>query len=233
MSENHNDNHLDRLMDTLLAEMLGPRRVKDISAEVFAQTTRKPKRILRFSLWLAAAAALAILAVLYAPGTKPTFQKMLPGEEIHKSGQDSNYLAEASGLRLKVGDYCRINLSPRAEIRVSGQINQEQVYLLQGKVECEFDQAAASEAPLVGGGFKIFCQDGEFSPRGTKFTKFDVEKLNRDAAGGRPAESGVLVSAVSGAVLATGPWGHALLVPGETRLFTLAKAGVKKPTSEK
>ena len=199
-------NRRDRLVDVLLAELLGDERPPDLSRRILARAGAPWRRVL---VGAGAAAAVVALAVgawalfLAYPGPRGMGPLTVVGGGSVRRG--ATLVAGERPSTLRLGGYCKVELHPGSRVRVAGRRRAESVVLEQGGVTCEVDRGR--------GRFVVATSVGEVRVTGTQFTVRLLEGKGEDAMRGRQ----MLVSVVMGAVLVSGSWGQLALGEGEER----------------
>ncbi len=211
-----NDHFHDRLIDTLLEEIHRPTVGRDLSAAVFAQTTRRATRGYYRLGRLAAAVLVGAVALQFSIRWAAT--QTAPETKINSVSapepRQTVFVGQSSKALLLRG-YCRLELKPHTQAEIIGQAGDERVLLQQGALLCKVDRAALHESGLSLDEFKILFPGGEISTKGTKLTEFRAEL--REST--EPMTRGLWVKVISGAVLVSNRSGRALLVPGEEQFF--------------
>ncbi|MFW6108265.1 MAG: FecR domain-containing protein [bacterium] len=195
----------DRLIEVLLAELLGGERPPDVTRAVLARAGRGR----RWALAGAAIAAglLATVGVWWLLGAYPGPRAAGPltvvgGGPVQRG---ATLVARERPATVSLGGYCRVRLHPGSRVRVAGEREAEEVFLEQGGVTCEVEPGA--------GRFAVATPVGKVTVTGTEFT---VQLL-----GGKGDETmrgmQMLVRVAMGAVLVSGSWGQVTLGEGEER----------------
>lgn len=219
------DEHLDRLVDTLLHELLGGEVPPDLRERIVSRAF--PRRS-RWRTWgaLAAATAALVLAALgvwwllaHSAARPPTVEQRppqapAPYPAARASGRyaiegrgalarGATLVTEAGAAELVLGGYCHIALAPGTRLRWEGLMRREEVFLFQGQVTCEVETAR--------GGFAVRTEVGTASVAGTRFT---VRMTEGDQAMPVPK---MWVRVLAGTVLLAGAGGQTVLTAGEEK----------------
>jgi Leucine-rich repeat (LRR) protein/ferric-dicitrate binding protein FerR (iron transport regulator) len=201
----------DRLIDVLLAEVLGSEGPPDVTSSVLARARAQR----RYALPILAAAALILVAVLATlwvhasayPSPKASGAYTVVGGGEVKRGSTLRTADRPASVAL--GGYCRVEVEPRSSVRIEGAKKSEEVFLEQGAITCEVNRRV--------GAFAARTEVGNVSATGTKFIVRVLE------GSGDMKTRRMFVKVIVGAVLVSGAWGELALAAGEER--TVPEAG--------
>lgn len=197
--------HQDRLIEVLLAELLGGERPPDVSRAVLARVGRTRRWALASAVvaagLVAAAGAWWLLGAYPAPRVAGPFT-VVGGGGVRRG---ATLVANQRPATLSLGGYCRVQLHPGSRVRVAGERNAEEVFLEEGGVTCEVEPGA--------GRFAVTTDVGTVTVTGTEFTVQLLEGKGDATMGGMR----MLVRVAVGAVLVSGSWGQIALGAGEER----------------
>ena len=205
----------DRLMDTLLREMLGGEQSPDFTARVLSRVS--------WRVWRRRAIAAAAAAVLVAAGLAAGW--LVLGLGYAEPTVSGDYQIESGGqfkrgcvVLTKTGravvarrGHYRIEMNPDSALGIEGKKHAEQVFLRQGGVTCDVDAAA--------GGFAVQTPAGIASVTGTRFAV--------QATGKEGEEMKMAVKVFIGSVLLSGAWGEVSLAAGEEVVMVEPVAAAK------
>jgi ferric-dicitrate binding protein FerR (iron transport regulator) len=217
----------DRLMDVLLAELLGGEAPPDLTAQLLARAfpnsaAKISQRRVWGRAWYAAAAVLllgiGVWLGIYAFGGMNYPAPTLGGDGAVVDGGTLRRGAEvASGdnpALLTLGGYCNVELAPQTRVRIEGARKAESVYLVDGQVACDVKHNV--------GAFSVDTEAGTVRVTGTRFrcTVADAAEALPSLQGDRSMVSRQLMVAVlSGAVTVSGSWGQTTVAAGHDQVF--------------
>jgi ferric-dicitrate binding protein FerR (iron transport regulator) len=154
----------DRLIDTLLSEMLGGEDVPDLTARIVARAARKQRlSIRRLSLTAAALVLVGALTGILLALRYPEPCAIRSGETRERARVPRGTLVAVGrdAVDLVLGGYCRLRVEPGSEVEIRGEKRKESVSLRKGGMTCEVDRGK--------GTFTVITQVGTVSVTGTRF----------------------------------------------------------------
>ncbi len=208
----------DRLIDTLLREMLGGEESPDFAARIMSRVS--------WRVWRRRVVAAAAAAVLIAAGLVGGWLAL--GRGYAEPTVSGDYQIEGGGpfkrgcvVLTKAGHavvtrrgHYRIELDANSALGIEEKKQAEQVFLRQGGVTCDVDPAA--------GGFAVRTAAGTASVTGTRFAV--------RATGKEGEEMKMAVKVFIGSVLLSGAWGEVALAAGE-EVVMVEPAAAAKPAA--
>jgi hypothetical protein len=175
------------------------------------------RRFRRAAIGIAAAAAAAVVIASVAlrratpPDASPPPRatgdyRVADGGEIRRGAAVT---AGAGGARLELGGYCRIEVDPRASLRIEGSERAEQVFLDRGRITCEVERSMGSFTVLTG------VEESRIEVEGTRFVVEVTREVTGAGGGNRMPRKQLSVKVLVGSVLVVGAWGRSHAVAGE------------------
>ncbi|MBN1672559.1 MAG: FecR domain-containing protein [Kiritimatiellae bacterium] len=212
----------DQLIDGLLREELGGERPPDLADRILARAYAR-RRAIRFGVPAAAAAALLVAAgavsflVSAARYPAPSASGVFDLVGATEVGRGATLVTTREPASLRLGGYCRVELSASTTVRIGGGERTERIQLEKGAVQC-------AVAPGKGT-FEVSTEVGTVSVIGTLFT---VSLLEEEPGAGEPAPAGeaglsLSVHVAAGRVRVTHAGGTAELGAGTHRTFRPAR----------
>jgi type II secretory pathway component PulM len=205
----NNDDRRDQLIDVLLHEVAGDKKIPDLRGKVMAKiSSRKPSRM----IWiLPVSVAASVMLIIGSLWLLPALS--YPGPEIGlnftlvsgQGGRGSVLATKDTEAELNLGGYCKVIAQEDTEIRIEGKDEQEQIYLVRGGVYCEVESGK--------GGFVVQTEAGSVSVKGTKF----IVRLLEEKDEGEKMFKQLFVKVLAGAVIVSGSWGQYELKAGEEK----------------
>jgi FecR protein len=192
----------DRMLDTLLRELVGGDTPPDLSRRIMAQAF--PSILRRMRLPLAAAAAL-ILALAFWPGNREA--PVDPGSILASRG--STIVTDAEPVQFTLGGYCYLDMAPHSELDIGGRELKEEVFLKRGRVTCRVDSGV--------GAFTVRTAAGEVRVKGTHFSVV-VSDEPFEAGGVMMFRKKMFVKVFAGVVLVAGASGQFFIVSADDKV---------------
>ena len=220
------------LMEALLVDTLGKRRIQAIPAKHAAPRT------IPLVFRLLSAAALLMIVVGFFWMWHARFRYSEPrlilgsstagGPMVKTPRRGECVKAGPAKARLVMGGYCDLALDPGAEIIVRGEPHREAIELVEGRV--------VSEITPQRGEYTVYTPGGWVKVKGTKFaTSVEYPTAPKSSAGeSRPKESATIIVAVTSGVVEYQLGGQTgMLHGGETRTFVPSKGTEASPGATK
>ena len=203
------DDFRDRLVDTLLDEVLGGEQPPDLTGRVVSKAFPGDRRHL--GRYVLAAAAVAAVAVLGWWLLRPGYPRPQASGAYHVVGggavrRGATVRTEQGRATLTLGGYCSVALDPQSSVRLEGSDLAEQVFLGRGGVLCDVD--------LEVGTFAVRTAVGTASAAGTRFAVELIEEKGDDEM----VEKRMLVRVLAGVVLVSGAGPELALARGQEKL---------------
>jgi hypothetical protein len=224
------DEELDRLMDTLLREVVAGEEPPNLARRILGKVDAERKQRVTRIYWLTSAgiAATVLIGILIwqltaapkapdvaknvAPPVPPpekTDKKDTPPEvapEFANLGRGTLIETKDKSQKYQVGGYCKLEAAPNSALISEGKDKAEQVFLKRGHVDCEVDKSV--------GTFAVRTEAGIVSVTGTKFGVQSLGEGAEKSEYGRSTE----VTVKEGSVMVAGVESnvHVGLTAGET-----------------
>ena len=204
--------HEDRLMDVLLAEVLGDEHCRDLTSDVLARIDPRPKvskspRHLILNSTLAAAALIMLSALawlVFGPGPGYPQPVAVGDYVVEGSGplKRGSVLTTSTGqAELNLGGYGKVVIEPHSTVKIAGRQKQEAIELRQGRVVCTVESNV--------GQFTVDTELGIIKVTGTEFSVQLLEGENSMFS------KQLVVQVMAGAVLLSGAFGEHAVQAGD------------------
>jgi hypothetical protein len=209
------DAERERLIDTLLREVLGGNAPPDLTDAVLRRAFPSRRRWLFLAAGIAAAASLLLTIVGYfflrtrgypEPSASGAYE-IVGGGPLQRGAV---VRTEVEHAQLHLGGFIQVDVKSATLLRISGTRAAEALDLDVGEIEC-------SVTPGVGS-FSVQTALGVVSVKGTRFA---VQVLHEKVK--EVLEKRMIVRVLTGAVFVAGVWGMVELNEGQQRTFAVEK----------